>query len=129
MAKADTAIAAEDIAKIINVFKPDTVITFEPNGITGHDDHRTVCAWTTEAVKQSGTDLDSEFNVFFNTIKPKMVDENAADICIKLDDELLKCKLRCLQAHASQTSKMFASKQGHKAVKIMAATECFIASK
>jgi len=32
--------------------RPDTVLTFGPDGMTGHDDHRTVSRWVDEAVAQ-----------------------------------------------------------------------------
>lgn len=33
---------------------PDTVLTFGPDGVTGHPDHRAVGAWTTEAWRRTG---------------------------------------------------------------------------
>jgi LmbE family N-acetylglucosaminyl deacetylase len=145
MADANTKKAVADIAKIINVFNPDTVVTFEPNGITGHDDHRTISAWSTGAVKLSGKsirvlhsieseekfalggkELDREFNIFFNVDRPNLISEKNADVCIKLDAEVLECKLCCLRAHSSQTSQLFAKLKNTKALEIMAATECFV---
>jgi LmbE family N-acetylglucosaminyl deacetylase len=44
--------AADAIARldeVIDRVRPDTVLTFGPDGITGHPDHQTVAAWTTEA--------------------------------------------------------------------------------
>src|SRR5437870_7671850 len=43
---------AEGVAKvqaILKAVRPDTVLTFGPDGMTGHTDHKAVCAWTTEA--------------------------------------------------------------------------------
>ncbi len=39
------------IRKKIEEFNPDVVITFHPNGISGHPDHQTVSKWTYETVK------------------------------------------------------------------------------
>lgn len=39
----------ETIAVIIDQVRPDTVLTFPPDGLTGHDDHRSVSRWTSAA--------------------------------------------------------------------------------
>lgn len=41
--------AVERIATLIGQVRPDTVLTFGPDGITGHPDHQTIAQWTTEA--------------------------------------------------------------------------------
>lgn len=44
------------IGRLVKYFEsihPDTVITFGPDGITGHRDHQTVGSWTTEAFKKA----------------------------------------------------------------------------
>lgn len=143
--EADAKKAIEKITEIINVFKPDTVVTFEPNGITGHEDHRTISDWATGAVKQSARririlhsieseekfvqgveDLDRKFNIFFNTDKPNLVAENDADVCLKLTPDILKCKMKCLKAHASQTNQLFTQPNISSVLQIMAETECFV---
>jgi LmbE family N-acetylglucosaminyl deacetylase len=145
LAESDGKKAVSEIVRILKVFKPDTVITFEPNGITGHDDHKTISDWTTLAMQQydkntlllhaveslekhklAGDDLDREFNIFFNTEKPYLIAENEADVLLKLDTEILDCKLCCLKAHASQTSQIFASAGSSDSVKLLAGTECFV---
>src|SRR5688572_15104343 len=45
-AGADPDGAAERLSAVIDDLRPDTVLTFGPDGITGHPDHRTVSAWT-----------------------------------------------------------------------------------
>jgi LmbE family N-acetylglucosaminyl deacetylase len=42
------------IAEIMDAVQPDTVLTFGPDGMTGHDDHKCACRWTTEAFGQVG---------------------------------------------------------------------------
>ncbi len=44
----------EEITRIIRQFKPDSVITFGPDGAYGHPDHVVISAVTTEAVKVAG---------------------------------------------------------------------------
>jgi LmbE family N-acetylglucosaminyl deacetylase len=41
--------AVARLSDLIARVGPDTVLTFGPDGITGHPDHRTVSAWTTAA--------------------------------------------------------------------------------
>jgi LmbE family N-acetylglucosaminyl deacetylase len=147
MANEDTDRAVDAIVRILKVFKPNSVVTFESNGITGHDDHKTISEWTTHAVKKSGMDirilhsiestekyelsgkhLDQKFNIFFNIDKPVLIAEKDADILLKLPADILECKLCCIQAHASQSSKILANEQGIKAVRIMSETECYLLS-
>jgi LmbE family N-acetylglucosaminyl deacetylase len=48
-AEVPTATGVEAVATLIDEFDPDTILTFGPDGMTGHRDHRTVSAWTTAA--------------------------------------------------------------------------------
>jgi len=43
---------AERIRGMLERVRPDTVLTFGPDGMTGHPDHRTVSAWVTTAVSE-----------------------------------------------------------------------------
>ncbi len=40
---------APQVAAIIEEVRPDTVLTFGPEGMTGHEGHRSVSRWTTDA--------------------------------------------------------------------------------
>ncbi len=51
---ADAEDAVAQIAAIIENVQPDSILTFGPDGMTGHHDHRTVCEWTTRAVEKLG---------------------------------------------------------------------------
>ena len=37
------------VASLLDRYRPDTVVTFGPDGFTGHPDHRAVSRWTTLA--------------------------------------------------------------------------------
>jgi len=145
LAESDTDTAVDKIVRILKVFRPNSVVTFESNGITGHDDHKTISNWTSLAVEksgleitilhsiesvekfeQSGDKLDRKFNIFFNTNKPKLIKEKDADIVLKLPNQILESKLQSLKAHASQTSKLFNHADSRKALEILAGTECFV---
>jgi LmbE family N-acetylglucosaminyl deacetylase len=45
--------AVERLCTVIERVRPDTVLTFGPDGLTGHDDHRAVSAWTDAAFDRS----------------------------------------------------------------------------
>ena len=40
--------------RFIDELRPTTIVTFGPDGMTGHDDHRTVSSWATEAREKAG---------------------------------------------------------------------------
>jgi LmbE family N-acetylglucosaminyl deacetylase len=40
------------LVAVVEDVRPDTVLTFGPDGQTGHPDHIAVCRWTTEAVRR-----------------------------------------------------------------------------
>ena len=46
--------AVEQIAGIIRELAPDTILTFSPDGQTGHPDHIAVHRWTVAAVRRTG---------------------------------------------------------------------------
>jgi LmbE family N-acetylglucosaminyl deacetylase len=51
-ADADGGVAS--VAQLIADIQPDTILTFGPEGMTGHSDHQAVSAWTTAAWQASG---------------------------------------------------------------------------
>jgi LmbE family N-acetylglucosaminyl deacetylase len=48
-----SAPAVAELAGIIDDVAPDTILTFGPDGMTGHPDHRAVSAWTDRAVRDA----------------------------------------------------------------------------
>ena len=53
-AGADRDPAVARLAAVLGDVRPDTVLTFGPDGMTGHADHRTVSAWVGAAVARAG---------------------------------------------------------------------------
>jgi LmbE family N-acetylglucosaminyl deacetylase len=45
-ARADASVAVGQLCAVLEQVHPDTVLTFGPDGITGHPDHQTVSGWT-----------------------------------------------------------------------------------
>ena len=117
---ADEVAATSAIASVIESRRADTVITFGPDGLTGHADHRAVSRWTTVAVDRAGrptrllftamtpelhaadADVNERFSVFEPGC-PTLHDERSLALRIVLDGEWLDRKLAALHAHASQT--------------------------
>lgn len=46
----------EKIAKLIDAFRPQCVITFGSDGLSGHADHKAISRFTTQAVEKSATE-------------------------------------------------------------------------
>jgi LmbE family N-acetylglucosaminyl deacetylase len=110
--------AAHQIAEIISEIAPETILTFAPDGQTGHPDHIAVHRWTVEAVCRTGI---GTLHVVANT--QEWLDEHLAQwtelgaivgdppvawtgplsIDLELTGELLDRKLAALAAQASQT--------------------------
>ncbi|MGD9704622.1 MAG: PIG-L deacetylase family protein [Acidimicrobiia bacterium] len=123
----DDEAAIADITAQIDALRPDVVITFGPDGITGHRDHRIVAAWVTEAWRRVG-----HGELLYATMTDEFVARNAelheriglfaaragdgpasyrtdqiALTCDLSDDELDR-KRRALGHHASQTQPLAA---------------------
>ena len=113
--------AARVIAGIVDEVRPDTVLTFGPDGGTGHSDHIAACRWTTLAMSYaqhrprllyatkttqwsdhyfSGADPSRVMMV--EGLQPERVDESEVDVYYACDDRLLARKVASLRAQASQ---------------------------
>jgi LmbE family N-acetylglucosaminyl deacetylase len=123
--------AAEDaagplqIAAIMDDIRPDLVVTFGPDGMTGHPDHRAVSRWTTEAWRARGglgrlwyATVTSSFHAEWGQLndelglwafgRPPCHEADELAHIEELDDAALDQKLAALRAHASQTTPLIA---------------------
>jgi LmbE family N-acetylglucosaminyl deacetylase len=111
------------IATLIDDLGPDAIVTFGPDGITGHPDHRAVSRWTTEAWRRTGasaellyaamTDgfaarnraLHERLGLFddYGDDVPASVPNWAVALECSLTTQELARKRRALARHASQT--------------------------
>ena len=116
--------AVERICGCIRQYQPDTILTFGPDGMTGHPDHQTVSHWAALAKGATGSkakiyhsiqtpeqyedflEADRQFNIFFNIDKPPVCEAGQCDVCFCLDDDIYQLKLRALRAMPSQTEGM-----------------------
>lgn len=112
-------IGTAQITGLINRVRPDTVITFEPGGLTGHADHQAIAQWTTTATRQRPEllQLDAvmtqsyldhfdghlDLDPFFDDGYPRPVDDGALHLELVLDDELWRVKDQALRAQHTQT--------------------------
>ncbi len=145
LSSADTSTAVEQITNLIKEVKPDSVFTFEPNGITGHDDHKTICAWVRQAValsdlpivaygaiesaenyEQACCDCGSILkDIYFNIDKPATKPMNKMDLCIPLPVDIQDIKMQALKCQPSQTQQLFDDPEGLVFIKAHARCECF----
>lgn len=122
---ADDKRAAEQVAEYIDLYQPDSILTFGPDGMTGHTDHRAVSKWVGEAVElarhtpkiyhavqlrsiyeQYLKEADKDLDMFYNIDQPPLIEENNCDLCINLSDEVCQRKCQALAAQRSQTEQL-----------------------
>jgi LmbE family N-acetylglucosaminyl deacetylase len=116
--------AVGKIKVLIKHYQPDTILTFDPSGMTGHKDHKTISAWVSKAVTGSKVNVyhvveeeerylnymleaDKKINIYFNIDKPPVVKASRCDIAFCLPKEVINKKRQSLKAMQSQTDKMF----------------------
>ena len=113
---------SDEVAALIDEIEPDVIVTFGPEGMTGHPDHRAVSRWTTDAWAATRPHADlwyatltPEFHEQWGPLNDRIglwADQPAppctepADLAYSasLLDALLDVKIAALRAHASQTN-------------------------
>ena len=112
-----TAAIAGHIADI----EPDVIVTFGPDGLTGHPDHRAISRWTTDAwattrptaglwyvtltadFHEQWGPTNDQIGLWADQPDPPCADPAELAYTTTLDDGLLDLKVAALRAHASQT--------------------------
>lgn len=111
---------APQVLEIMREVQPDTVLTFGPDGMTGHEGHKSVSAWAGAAFERAakpGARLFhatvtpewaevwlprlQPFDVFLPGTPPIVPREQLA-IDFALPDDVLDMKFEAIQAHESQ---------------------------
>ena len=104
------------IRSIADEVRPDTVLTFGPDGITGHPDHQAVSAWVDLAIsgrevrllhavereERVDRELDEEFGVY-ELGPPRMLPDDEIDLLLRPEGVLLDRKISALLLQKSQT--------------------------
>ncbi|MEV0899699.1 PIG-L family deacetylase [Actinoplanes sp. NPDC049802] len=125
-AEASPTVAIAELCDLIDLIRPDTVISFGPDGNTGHPDHQAVARWTAAAVDKAapvGTRLlqasvtdewadrwrtvNDRFQVFLPGY-PITQPEHTLTLHLTLDQPTVDRKLRALAAQATQTEALIA---------------------
>lgn len=114
--------AVATLVEIINEMRPDTVLSFAPDGATGHPDHIATCRWATRAITESDhrdtrllyaaktvrwteqffSGVDPSTIYMFADFVPENFDESALDVWFTCDDALVDRKLAAMLAQKSQ---------------------------
>lgn len=118
-AEVDPEVAAAQLGAAIDRIQPDTILTFDPGGLTGHPDHQAIAEWVSIALeaRPSIRRLDAvvarfwvehfddtiDINAYFEDGYPQIVDDTDIDLNLVLDDGLWAIKDRALRSHATQT--------------------------
>ena len=117
----DPAAPTDRLAEIIERVRPDTIVTFGPDGVTGHADHRAVSRWATNAWAATGygarllyastlPEFATRYQSAHETIGafepgyPIATRRNDLSILLSLDLPTLQRKRTALRAHRSQTA-------------------------
>lgn len=114
--------AIDLISRTIASVRPTTIVTFGPDGITGHIDHQVVSSWVTEAWRRTDgaellyatmgddfvaeySDLHDEIGIFseFSDAGPVSFGPEALALQVSLGEAELDRKREALAHHASQT--------------------------
>jgi len=109
------------LVPLLDDVRPDVIVTFGPDGMTGHPDHRAISAWVTEAWRRTGRsaalwyatltpdfhatwgELNQRVGLWMDGVEPPVTEAAALAAEVRLSDSLLARKYRSLRAHASQT--------------------------
>jgi LmbE family N-acetylglucosaminyl deacetylase len=124
----DTALPEEGYERVrtlVAEVRPDTILTFGPDGMTGHEAHKTVSAWATRALLEAGMPgsrvlyatttpewaeeflpIWEPFEVFRPGTPPITPREELA-IDFALAPDLLRVKVDAILAHESQVQAIF----------------------
>lgn len=121
-ATAPAAGAVGRLCELIDQVRPDTVVTFGPDGNTGHPDHRAVGEWAAAAFQRAApagsrllrTAVTAEWARQWSTVNdrfqvfapgyPITYAESQLAVRLDLDPEVTGRKVRALAAQATQTS-------------------------
>jgi len=110
------------VAEHIVDIEPDLIVTFGPDGMTGHPDHRAISQWTTDAWITTGSTADlwyatltpdfhrtwgklnDEIGLWGDQPDPPCTEPDDLAMTMSLLDHVLDRKIDALRAHASQTT-------------------------
>jgi len=128
---------------VVQKFRPDTILTFGPDGLTGHPDHQAVSRWAmgvatgkvrvlwavTEPEQYDQLrEMDRQANIFFNIDRPPLVQSEDCAVDLRLAEDVTALKRRAFEAVPSQFEKVLAAQPFARAGEGLA-RECFVIAK
>jgi LmbE family N-acetylglucosaminyl deacetylase len=127
------------LAALVDDIRPDTVLTFGPDGFTGHPDHCTVSRWTDAALRQARARpvllhavtqepavdpaLDEDFGVF-DLGSPRTCEDDELVLRLQLSGPALERKVQALLIQESQTGALVRAVGAERFARWVA-TECW----
>jgi LmbE family N-acetylglucosaminyl deacetylase len=133
------------VTRLVTDVRPDLVVTFGPDGLTGHSDHRTISRWVTRAWERTGGSADlwyaaltpdfldrwgglcAEHSVWMDGGPPEPVDPRDLVHVHVCAGPLMDRKYAALAAHASQTAELIA-RVGEQRYREWWGTEAFVSA-
>jgi LmbE family N-acetylglucosaminyl deacetylase len=127
-ADVDPGLATACLGALVDEVGPATILTFGPDGFTGHPDHRAVSAWVEAVVRRrrerdghaprvlhavagehsDDQQIDDDFGVFALG-GPRRCRDDEVDVLLALRDAALERKVDALVAQESQTAGIVAA--------------------
>ncbi len=110
---------------LLDQVRPDTVVTFGPDGITFHPDHMAIHQWVRDACEERGRQtrllyatwttehlarygaLHEEFGFYMSDARPTGTPQDKLSVRLRLEGFELDRKLTALRAMATQTAPLF----------------------
>jgi len=143
LAEVPEEIGVELVADELRRVRPDLVVTFGPDGLTGHHDHAALSRWVTGAWHATGCaaelwyaavsvdfldtwgDLCADLGVWMNGIPPRAVEASDLAHLRVCEGDALDRKYEALRAHVSQTAGLI-SQVGEERYRAWWSTEAFV---
>jgi LmbE family N-acetylglucosaminyl deacetylase len=118
----DESLPVTRLCELLEEVRPDTVLTFGPDGQTYHPDHMAVSRWTTRAVRAIGGDprllyaamIDEWVDEFSKVVPfehimmtddpPPVIPAHEVAVWFRCDDDLAVRKVEALRCQASQVA-------------------------
>ena len=126
--KADAGEVANRVMKTMQKVQPEVVITFGPDGISGHPDHKAISKATTVAFEMLTESGGGPRKLYYVTIPESALteigNEDLAGVRTRPDDEVttminisgyIDTKIRALEAHNSQQDARWLAEMFRKA--------------
>lgn len=135
----------DQVAQLVDEVRPDTIVTFGPDGMTGHSDHQAISSWVTRAWHETGRRsalwyatltpafhrtwgaLNDDVGLWYPGHRPPATDPADLAAQVVCRGELGDLKHAALRAHASQTDGLVA-RVGEERFRAWWATEWFVAA-